>query len=192
MKLLNRIREAVEKAAEAIKERAEEFIERAKNRFIREVEEEEPLYKEEIPDYVNEEDLFTYEDEQSLADKLKDEDLRMREEAHQKAYEKFSDKWYDGDLSRETYDNMWNTIGEFTNDYGEVYGSPELILLYEEMEKKFGDAVNDKEFFKDFFENAANSIDVVYPEDVFDKLYDMIEEFESKEEFYDSIQSVFS
>ena len=216
MGLIQRVRDAAKRAAEKIQETGRRVVEAARQAVQRKRErDEESLYKEETPpDYVSEpepiaepeyvpadyevdvaevEKVFeeAAEEVESLADKLKREDLEKREAAHQEAYNKFNDAYFDGDLTREQYDNMWNTIGEFSNDHDE-YGSPDLILLYEEMYEKYGEGVNDPALFAQLFETAANSIDAMYPSDAIDVIYNMLDRMPTLEDLHVSLQSVFA
>ena len=129
-------------------------------------------------------------EKESLAEKLKEADLEVRVKAQQQAYEKFNELYFDNELTRQQYDDMWNTIGEFSNDH-EEYGSPSLIILYEEMYEKYGAGVNDPQLFRDLFEQASKSINAMYPSDAIDIVYDMIQRQPTLEDLYDSLQSVY-
>ena len=199
MGFIGKLRKAAERVAEKVQAAGRAVYEAAKNAISRgRAEAEEPLYKEETPERPfgampgEGVDEFGLDEilQESLSDKLKREDLEAREQAHIDAFNTFNENYFDGDLTREQYDNMWNTIGEFSNDHSE-YGSPELVLLYEEMFEKYGEGVNDPTLFEQLFEQASNSINAMYPEDAIDVIYDMIRKMDTLEELHDSLQSIY-
>lgn len=183
MNIFRRVREAAERFAEAVQERGRQIMERARDIFSRETYNKEETMQEPAPD-------FPYnppEYEQSLSEKMKEEDLKKKEEQHRKAYESFN-KDYMGDtpISRYEYDIMWDTIGEYTND-SESLGSPDMIEIYDAMTEKYGYDI-DKEFVKEFIDHAMQSApDAMYKEDYINAIYDAIKEVGSVEEFYDSL-----
>lgn len=187
MNLFRRVREAVQTAAKRLQERAVDIVERAKERFSRE-----SLYKEETqpkpPEPVQDIPYNPPEYERSLSDKLKDLDLKAKEEQHRKAYESFNaDFMTDQPISRMEYDLMWDTIGEYAND-SDSLGSPDLIEIYEEMTNKFGYDI-DATFVKDFLDHAMQSAtDAIYKEDYINAIYDAISNTGSVEEFYEPLE----
>lgn len=186
MNLWKRVREAAERFADAVQERAQAVIERARERFRR-VEEERPIYKEERePEPIP---LNPPEYEQSLSERLKEEDLKVKEEQHRKAWESFNSEFMtDGDqLSRMEYDLMWDTIGEYSND-SDALGSPDLIEIYDAMTAKYGYDI-DADFVRQFLDKAIQdaSVDAIYKEDYINAIYDAISNTGSVEEFYDTL-----
>lgn len=197
MNIFKRVREAAKRFAEAVQERAREVVERAKERFRKEEKEPEQFTFSDLQDYLSEQkkqiefpkELFETEEE-SLSEKLKREDLEKRIKQHEDAYETFKNNYYEDDeeFTREAYDLMWDTIGAVSNEFSERVPSPPMIELYEDMRYKFGAELT-KDFFQDFFREAANSFEAegMYAEEFVDLLYAKLERIDSVEDFYDTI-----
>lgn len=197
MNIFKRVREAAKRFAEAVQERAREVVERAKERFRKEEKEPEQFTFSDLQDYLSEQkkqiefpkELFETEEE-SLSEKLKREDLEKRIKQHEDAYETFKNNYYEDDeeFTREAYDLMWDTIGAVSNEFSERVPSPPMIELYEDMRYKFGAELT-KDFFQDFFREAANSFEAegMYAEEFIDLLYAKLERIDSVEDFYDTI-----
>lgn len=182
MNLFRRIREAAERFAEAVQEKAKDIIEQARERFSRS--DEEPLYKEETTPAWPEE---------SLSDRLKEEDLKAKEEQHKRAFESFNKNFMpDGEgISRYEYDEMWDAIGEYSND-SEALGSPDIIEIYDAMTEKFGYDV-DADFIKTFLDTVQRGVNTDLPWDTYretfiDAVYKALNNTDSVGDFYESLE----
>lgn len=196
---INRVREAARKAVGAIQKRARKVVDAAKRAVQGKPKDVSP-YREELDvDSAKAEGITSPVEPdkgyvKSKAERLNEEEKKAdeeeKEEEKRKAYESFNKSH--GYTAWEEYDRMWSIIGGVVNEYGGKVDSDTIIHVYYAASYKFGDDL-DSEFFLNMFRYVEISFggEDYYAEDFIDNLYNIINVYGSKEEFYEDIQGYY-
>lgn len=197
---LSKVREAVRKAASAIQERAKKVVEAAKRAVQGKPKDNDRYWENFDIDSAKEEGISSPVDaengfKKSLAQKLEEAQKRAdeekREEQKKKSYDKFVENH--GDISREEYNRMWETIGPASSEYAESLGSDVIIEFYNRALDQYKNDLT-PEFFMDIFRWVDDHFydkEMLYAEDFVDEINNVLKDYATKSDFYQDFRDYY-
>lgn len=197
---LSKVREAARKAASAIQERAKKVVEAAKRAVQGKPKDNDRYWENFDIDSAKEEGITSPVDaengfKKSLAQKLEEAQKRAdeekREEQKKKSYDKFVENH--GDISREEYNRMWETIGPASSEYAESLGSDVIIEFYNRALDQYKDDLT-PEFFMDIFRWVDDHFydkEMLYAEDFVDEINNVLKDYATKSDFYQDFRDYY-